>query len=123
METIVKAIWSKCFALILLLFIQNQAYTQTQSGVANKSNFWERVQFGGGLGLNFGVFTNVFTAPQAIYNVNELVAVGVGLQYNYLKERNVSQASMVGSSVIGLFNLTPAIQLSTEIEQLRVNQT
>lgn len=123
METIVKANWSKCLALIVLLFIQNQAYTQIQNVTVDKSNFWERVQFGGGLGLNFGVFTNVFVAPQAIYNLNDLVAVGVGLQYNYLKERNVSQATMVGASVIGLFNPTPAIQLSTEIEQLRVNQT
>ena len=39
-----------------------------------KSEFWEHVQLGGGLGLGFGGgYTNISIAPSAIYNFNEKV--------------------------------------------------
>lgn len=87
-----------------------------------KSDFWSRVQFGGGLGLGFGSgFTNIAIAPSAIYNVNEYLAFGAGLQYSYLKQRDSYSSSQYGGSLIGLFNPIPEIQLSVELEQLRVN--
>lgn len=87
-----------------------------------KSDFWSRVQFGGGLGLGFGSgFTNIAIAPSAIYNVNEYLAFGAGLQYSYLKQRDFYSSSQYGGSLIGLVNPIPEIQLSVELEQLRVN--
>jgi hypothetical protein len=87
-----------------------------------KSDFWSRVQFGGGLGLGFGNgFTNIAVAPSAIYNVNEYLAFGAGLQYSYLKQRDLYSSSQYGGSLIGLVNPIPEIQLSVELEQLRVN--
>lgn len=87
-----------------------------------KSDFWSRVQFGGGLGLGFGSgFTNIAIAPSAIYNVNEYLAFGVGLQYSYLKQRDFYSSSQYGGSLIGLVNPIEEIQLSVELEQLRVN--
>ncbi len=99
------------------------AISQTPIASTQKSDFWQRVQFGGGLGLTFGEFTNISIAPQAIYNVNQFVSVGAGVQYNYLKNRDIFKASMFGGSVIGLFNPIPSVQLSAEIEQLRVDRT
>jgi hypothetical protein len=53
-----------------------------------KINFGN-VQFGGGIGLGFGSgFTDISVAPSAIYNFNEYVAFGAGLQYKYLKQRD-----------------------------------
>ena len=87
-----------------------------------KSNFWNKVQFGGGLGLGFGSgYTNISVAPSAIYNVNEYFSAGVGVQYNYLKQKNFYTSSQYGASIIGLANPIPEIQLSVELEQLRVN--
>lgn len=96
-----------------------------------KSDFWQRVQFGGGLGLSFGnKYTNISVAPGAIYNVNDYFAIGLGAQYSYINQKpyvfNANQtveysSNLYGGSVIALFNPIQSIQLSAEIEQLRVN--
>lgn len=87
-----------------------------------KSAFWQKVQIGGGLGLGFGSgFTNIAVAPSAIYNVNQYVSVGAGLQYSYLKQRDYYNSHLYGASVIGLFNPIEQVQLSVELEQLRAN--
>lgn len=96
-----------------------------------KSEFWQKVQFGGGLGLSFGSnYTNISVAPGAIYNVNEYFSVGLGVQYSYIDQKARVYGSnqtlqytsnLYGGSVVALFNPIRAIQLSAEIEQLRVN--
>jgi long-subunit fatty acid transport protein len=84
------------FFKLFLFFVSTIGFSQATT----KSVFWEKVQFGGGLGLGFGTgFTNIAVAPSAIYNVNQYFATGLGLQYNYLSQK---------------------IQFSTELEQLRV---
>jgi hypothetical protein len=103
-----------------------------------KSEFWKKVQFGGGLGLGFGNGNaNIMVAPSAIYNFNEKVALGAGLQYSYVRFNNNNiqngpvlfdviesyKSSIYGGSIIGLVNPIPEIQLSAELEQLRVNTT
>jgi len=89
-----------------------------------KSEFWSKVQFGGGLGLGFGSgFTNIAVSPTAIYNINSYVSLGTGLQYSFLKQSDFYTSHMYGGSVIALFNPIEEIQLSTELEQLRVNRT
>ena len=56
----------------------------------SKNNFWQKVQFGGGLGLSFGNrYTDISVAPSAIYNVNEYFAVGLGAQYTYVKVKDM----------------------------------
>ena len=76
-----------------------------------KSDFWSRVQFGGGLGLGFGNgFTNIAVSPSAIYNVSEYLDFGAGLQYSYLKQRDFYSSSQYGGSLIGLVNPIPEIQ-------------
>ena len=59
--------------------------------------------------------------PSAIYNVNEIVAVGVGLQFGYLNSRNYYESYVYGGSLITLVNPIPEIQLSAELEQVRVD--
>lgn len=87
-----------------------------------KSAFWEKVQFGGGFGLNLGTgFTNISLSPSAIYNFNKYVSAGVGSQYSHLKQRSVFTSNMYGVSGMVFINPLNELQLSVEIEQLRVN--
>lgn len=89
----------------------------------NNTNFWNQVRYGGGLGLNFGTgFFGATIAPSAIYEFNETVAMGIGLNatFNNLKSRYKS--TILGGSVIGLVNVIPEIQLSSEFENLNVNR-
>jgi hypothetical protein len=91
-----------------------------------KNDFWENVQFGGGFGLSVGSgFTNISIAPSAIYNFNEMFAAGFGLQGSYVKVDDLDGeyiSYIYGGTLIGLVRPLEKIQLSIELEQLRVNQ-
>ena len=113
----------KSFLILIILFFSTASFAQQSTNYANIRNpFWRSVQFGGGIGLGFGSgYTDISLAPSAIYNFNNYVALGLGLQYKYLKQRDLYASHLYGGSVIGLFNPIPEIQLSAELEQLRVN--
>ena len=107
------------FALIITLFAFQENFAQEP---VLKSKFWRRVQFGGGLGLAFGNnSTNISVSPSAIYNFNEKVALGAGLQYSYINQKDFYTSHLYGGSIIGLVNPIQEIQLSAELEELRVN--
>jgi hypothetical protein len=114
---------SKCILIAFITLISNTLLAQQQTITPKSSgNFWKNVQFGGGIGLGFGSdFTDISLAPSAIYNFNEYVALGIGAQYTYLKQKNYYASHLYGGSIIGLFNPIQAIQLSAELEELRVN--
>nr|WP_315179330.1 hypothetical protein [uncultured Flavobacterium sp.] len=114
---------SKSLMVIIILFFSSCLFAQQNtSSTKTQNEFWRNVQFGGGIGLGFGSgYTDISLAPSAIYNFNDYVALGVGLQYKYLKQRDYYASHLYGGSVIGLFNPIQEIQLSAELEQLRVN--
>jgi hypothetical protein len=57
----------------------------------------------GGIGLGFGSgYTDISVAPSAIYNFNEYIALSLGAQYSYLKQRN----SYVAHLYEGRINIT-----------------
>ncbi len=86
------------------------------------SNFWKNVQFGGGIGLNFSSgYTDIFLAPSAIYNFNPIVALGVGLNLNYVSSKNYYSSFVYGISTLVLINPIPEIQLSVGLNESRVN--
>ncbi|MCI9845290.1 hypothetical protein [Flavobacterium pectinovorum] len=123
MKKIHLSIVFKSFFVILTCLFSNLIIAQDQNNVIdNNSQFWEKVQFGGGLGLGIGSgYTDISVMPSAIYNVNEIVAVGLGLQFGYLSSKNLYHSYVYGGSLIGLVNPIPEIQLSAELEQVRVN--
>ncbi len=88
----------------------------------SKSNFWQQVRFGGSIGLAFGNgnFTGAL-APSAIYNFNNYVSAGVGLSGAYTSGKNFNAASY-GGSLIAMLRPIREIQLSAELEQLRINR-
>jgi hypothetical protein len=123
MRKIHLSIVFKSFFVILFFLFSNFNFAQQQNNVIdNNYNFWDKVQFGGGLGLGIGSgYTDISVMPSAIYNVNEIVAVGMGLQVGYLSSKNYYNSYVYGGSVITLVSPIPEIQLSAELEQVRVN--
>ncbi len=107
-------------ALIFLTFNSSKAQTTATS----PSNFWKNVQFGGGLQLNIGSgFTNIGVSPSMLYNVNEFVSVGTGLQVSYVSATNNYSSLIYGINLTTLFNPLESVQLSIDLEQLKVNTT
>lgn len=107
---------------ILLIFLTLGSFCASAQGYRNSGDFWSKVRYGGGVGLGFGQDTfNATLAPSAIYQANEFVAMGVGLNYNYSKFQD-SKLTAYGGSLLSLFNPIRPIQLSAELEQLRVNR-
>ncbi|WP_418264218.1 hypothetical protein [Flavobacterium faecale] len=115
--------FSNRYLILTILFVSFSLTAQFQNRNTNNSNnFWDNVQFGGGLGLSIGSgYTDISVAPSAIYNVNQYFSIGLGAQYTYAKQRNFYTSNLYGGSLITLFNPLPEIQLSAELEQLRVN--
>ena len=113
-------------AILLILFITLFSFT-SQSQIEpqkQKSEFWQHVHFGGGIGLSFG--SNYFSgtlAPSAIYRFNEKFSTGAGLSVSYGKEKYVYENLILGTSILALYNVIPQLQISTEFEQLYVSRT
>lgn len=113
------------FLNTLVMFSQQDSIPKT------KSVFWKKVQFGGGLGLAVGNgFTNISVSPTGYYNFDKTFTVGVGLTGSYVaQEQNPSnfnslgyKSTIFGGSLIGIANPIEQVQLSAEIEQLKVNR-
>lgn len=88
------------------------------------TTFWSDVKFGGGLGLAFGDgYANISVAPSAVKPITEQLSAGVGLQFNYISSKDYFSSLSYGVNFLGLYNPIPELQLSAELEQLRVNNT
>jgi hypothetical protein len=105
----------------LLMSCNFNAFSQEQKP---PSEFWRHVRFGGGIGLSFGDgFFSGTLAPSAIYQFDHRFAMGVALNGTYNSQRNTYSSTILGGSVLSLFNVIPQIQLSAEFEQLNVNRS
>ncbi|MGB1210468.1 MAG: alpha-ketoglutarate decarboxylase [Lacinutrix venerupis] len=105
---------------LLSIFFTTSVIAQSNNA---KNNFWEHVRFGGGLGLSTG--NNIFSAtiaPSAIYDFDSQFSLGVGLNYTYFSRKNIAKSTILGGSIIGLFNPIQEIQLSGEFEQNHVSR-
>lgn len=110
------------FLAFIIVFSTSIIAQQKPLPTTKTNTFWERVDIGGSFGLAIGNnFTNITVAPSAIYNFNNYFALGSGLQYSYLRQKNVFTSNIIGGSLIGLFNPVEQVQLSLELEQVNVN--
>jgi long-subunit fatty acid transport protein len=112
-------------SIVILFYFIGILNSYSQTIAKNTpSDFWEKVQFGGGFGLNLGSgYTEIALAPSAIYPLNRYISVGTGLIGSYTRLKNQYSSSIYGVSAISLFNPIEKIQLSLELEQIRVNTT
>lgn len=111
-----KKILLTCLSVCALSFIYSQNTQRT-------NNFWRDVRYGGSLGLNFfsGGF-NASVSPSAIYPFSDRFSAGTSLNFNYAKFDD-DELLAYGGSLLSLYNPIPEIQLSAELEQLRINRT
>ena len=110
------------FNFLLIATVSLNSYAQLQTSQTSP-DFWNHVRFGGGIGLSF--VDNFFSgtiAPSAIYEFNPIFALGVGLSGTYNTQKNAYKSTVLGGSLIGLFNPIPEIQLSAEFEELNVSR-
>lgn len=108
----------------IVIFSLFSTIIYSQNNPSNQGDFWSRVRFGGGLGLGIGSgYTDIMVAPSAVYDFNEYFSAGLGLQGSYVKSRDFFESYIYGASLVGLFNPINEIQLSAELEQVRVNLT
>lgn len=121
----------KTFCLSVVFFHTSVMFSQQDSIPKEKSVFWKKVQFGGGVGLAVGNgFTNISLSPTGYYNINSMYSVGVGLTASYVaQEQNPSnfnsigyKSTIFGGSLIGLIHPIEEVQLSVEIEELKVTR-
>lgn len=117
-----KIVLRPILVIVTLLFV-NGLFAQGPTNTTNPpSTFWSNVQFGGGIGLGFSSgYTDILLAPSAIYNFNPIVALGAGLNLNYVASKNFYSSFVYGISTIVLVNPIPEIQLSVGLNQSRVN--
>lgn len=110
------------FGIVFILFLCGNMFSQQhQAESQNGSNFWEHVDFGGGLAINFGNDYFVGSiSPGAVYNFNDYIASGLGLSYTYLKDADF-KAHMYGGSIILLINPIQELQFSAELEGIQVD--
>ena len=107
----------------LVAVFSYSAFAQENVPAPNQPGFWENVRFGGGFGLNFGAGNfQLALSPSAIYDVNEYLSFGPALNFSY-QSSEFFKSTLYGASAIVLVNPIQAIQLSGELEQLRVNNT
>jgi len=112
----IKTVSLFCLTILSIATLVAQENTQ-------KSDFWDNVRFGGGLGLSTG--NRVFSAtlaPSAIYDFNTSFSLGLGLNGTYLSQRDVFKSTILGARIISLYNPWQAIQLSGEFEQNHVSR-
>jgi long-subunit fatty acid transport protein len=93
-----------------------------QVATTSTDSFGSRVRYGGGLSLSFGNDAFLIgVSPQAIYQVNDFLAIGAGLSYTYSKVGE-TKINAVGGSLLALANPIAALQLSAEFEELYIDR-
>lgn len=106
-----------CSTISVPIFSQNETDTVT-------SDFWKHVRVGGGIGLSFnnGFFSGTL-APSAIYDFNDQFSMGIGVNATFNKLKNRYKSTILGGSLIGLYNPIRELQISGEFEELNVHRT
>ena len=120
MKAFYSADWIKKLLYTFFAFFSIHSFAQEDNPY--DGDFWRHMSYGGGLGLSIGSdYTDITVAPSAIYNFNQYFGAGIGLLGSYVDVKNYYSSIIYGGSVITLFNPLPEVQLSAELEQVRVN--
>jgi hypothetical protein len=110
---------------ITLIFLSFNCFSQDSQDTLktprkspkHKSDFWERVYFGGNLGLQFGNFTVIDISPIIGYKLTEKFSLGGGPSYIYLKDKNYNYStSIYGGNIFGRYFLYKDLFAHTEYE-------
>ena len=108
--------------VILFFFLALLNAVCAQSDKAkSKKDFWQKVYFGGNMGLQFGTVTFLDISPLAGYKITEKLSAGVGITYQYFSVKAYHYATeRYGGRVFGRFNITENLFAYTEYELLNI---
>lgn len=94
---------------LLFLFFSISTFSQ-------KTDFWNRVQYGGGFTVGFtNNQTTIGISPSAIYNFDNGFALGTSINYLYSKFDNTI-TNLYGASIISLYQTKFGVQLSGDFD-------
>ncbi len=111
-----------CSRWILLCLLALAPFIGDAQNPGGYTNFRGKVRYGGGVGLGFGNENfNAQLAPSALYQANDYLGFGLGLNFNYARFGD-ARLTAYGGSLLSLFNPLPRLQLSVEFEELRVHR-
>lgn len=110
------------FFLFIFSTFANAQPKETQTTQKQQAKFWSNIRYGGGIGLNFGDgYTNIAIAPSAVYVFSDQFAAGPSINFNYSSRKNYFDATVIGASILGLYQPIGELQLSAEFEENNVN--
>ncbi len=115
----------KIFALLLLLStgVIAQADSIKIRRTPPKQPFWNRVYFGGNVGLQFGTSTFLAVSPLVGYKITKKFSVGIGITYQYYQYKDQYfniQTNVYGARVFGRYMLTNFLFAHAEYEYLNL---
>lgn len=105
---------------LLIVALGSVVMAQNQNDIDERSDWQERIFFGGNMGLQFGSQTYVNLSPTMGYRLNNMVSVGVGVSYIYQKVFNFSRTHY-GANTFTRVNITDQIFGMAQYERLSVD--
>lgn len=70
---------------VFLLIFPFVSFSQYTIDDEEDESFWDRVYFGGGLGLQFGNYTLVDVSPRIGYKITDEWSIGLSSKYQYIR--------------------------------------
>lgn len=107
---------------VLILFISMVFCQEKPKGLTNpdKKPFYERLYFGGNIGLQFGSVTFIDVSPLVGYKVTEDFSIGAGITYIYIKYNyfNSYSTDIYGGRIFSRYYFLENLFAHAEVEQL-----
>ena len=123
-----KAKTSKLILIIGFLVFSHYSFSQTNTDSIQIKKvdtlmvkMEKKLKFGCGFGLNFVGGTNVSISPNLTYNVSNKVALGLGVQWNYLALKDIQKTTTYGVNTVFQYRPSQKIMTLLEFVQLRVS--
>jgi predicted porin len=96
-----------------------------QNSDLDKQHFFDNVRFGGSINIGVGSSYSTFSiSPSALYDFSNQFSLGLGITYVYVKNKSIinSTTNHFGGNILALYKPINHIQISTEFENLKLNQ-
>lgn len=85
---------------------------------SSKPSFKDKLYTGGHFGLTFGNYTNIIVSPMVGARLNDRVYAGLGIEYQYTKDKTVSPAftyNQYGGRLFAQYNVIPQLFAHAEL--------
>lgn len=106
-------------AILLLVLYPHLSFAQLD--VDENSDWKNRIFYGGYAWASFGDLTWVDLNPQVGYMVNQRLAVGAGIKYQYRQIRSINFSdNLYGGQIFTRFNISPSAFAQAEYENLNL---